>query len=130
MNIHPDIMNSGLKENLIAIPSVIGLEPTYFTEKSGKWLLLVKKSQKDNARIAIDQIINDTIFPDSQVTKPGRENRHNINASLVTYVDTFQKTNTPSTIQFHHPPQNTVKGNIRASYGINQLDSFPNLNKK
>ena len=33
LNIHHDIINSGLKESLLAIPSVIGLEPTYLTEK-------------------------------------------------------------------------------------------------
>ena len=54
LNIDSDIMNSWLKERLIVIPPVIGLEPTYFTQKSEKWLLLVKKYQKDHARIAID----------------------------------------------------------------------------
>ena len=60
-------MNSGLKDRLLAITSVIGLEPTYLTTKSGKWLVVVKKSKKDQARQEIDQVINDTIFPDSQV---------------------------------------------------------------
>ena len=47
-------MTSGLKERLDALPSIIGLEPPYLTEKSGKWLVVVKKSQKDQTRNDID----------------------------------------------------------------------------
>ena len=47
LNIAPETMNSGLKYRLLAITSVIGLEPRYLTTKSGKWLVIVKKSQKD-----------------------------------------------------------------------------------
>ena len=36
INITQDTMNSGLKERLLAISSVIDLEPTYLTTKSGK----------------------------------------------------------------------------------------------
>ena len=67
-------MNSGLKEHLISIPVVIGLELTYLTEKSGTWLLIAKTTQKDHTRTSIDQIINNIIFPESQVDKSGREN--------------------------------------------------------
>ena len=105
-------MNSGLKEHLISIPVVIGLEPTYLTGNSGTWLLIVKKSQKDHTRTSIDQIINNTIFPESQVDKSGRENQYNINTSLVTYASALQQANTPTTIQCHKPPQNTIKRNI------------------
>ena len=42
-NITLDTMNSGLKYRLLAITSVIGLEPTYLTAKSGKLLIIVKK---------------------------------------------------------------------------------------
>jgi len=78
-------MNSGLKERLLAITSVISLEPTYLTAKSSKWLVIVKKAKKGKARQEIDQIINDIIFPDSHGEKPGRSNRHNINSVLVSY---------------------------------------------
>ena len=43
LNITLDTMNSGLKERLLTITSVIGLEPTYLTAKSGKLLIIVKK---------------------------------------------------------------------------------------
>ena len=36
LNITPEIMQSGLKDCLLAITFVIGLEPTYLTTKSGK----------------------------------------------------------------------------------------------
>ena len=80
LNIAPETMNSGLKDRLLVIISVIGFEPTYLTTKSGKWLVIVKKSQKDQARREIDLVINNTIFPESQVAKPSRSNRHNINS--------------------------------------------------
>ena len=64
LNITIDTMNSGLNERLLAILSIIGIEPTYLTAKSGKWLVIVKKAKKDQARQEIDQIINDIIFPD------------------------------------------------------------------
>ena len=85
LNITPDTIDSGLKDRLLAITSVIGLEPTYLITKSGKWLVIVKKSQKDQARQEIDLVINNTIFPESQVAKPGCSNRHNINSVLVSY---------------------------------------------
>ena len=50
-----------------------------------------KKSQKDQSRRAIDIVINETLFPESQTERPGRSNRHNINASLVTYAAALQK---------------------------------------
>ena len=93
-------------------------------------LLLVKKFQKDNTRTVIDQIINDTIFPESQVDKPGRANRYNINISLAIYVASPQQANVPTSIQFHNPPQNIVKHNIRASYNIDKIDTFFNLENK
>ena len=46
LNITQDTMNSRLKEHLLAIPPVIGLKPTYFITKSGKWLVIVKNSEK------------------------------------------------------------------------------------
>lgn len=108
-------MNSGLKERLLAITSVIGLEPTYLTAKSGKWLVIVKKVKTYQARQEIYQIINDIIFSDSQIEKPGRSNRHNINSVLVSYTAALQKEATPTTIQLHNPPQHAVKRYIRAS---------------
>ena len=47
LNITTDTMNSGLKEHLLAITPVIGLEPTYLTAKSGKWLVIIKKAKTD-----------------------------------------------------------------------------------
>ena len=49
LNITKDTMNSGLKERLIALPSVNGLEPTFLTEKSGKWLVVVESKKKIKA---------------------------------------------------------------------------------
>ena len=91
-------MKSGIKTRLLEIQSVIGLEHMYLTESSGKWLVLVKKIQKDQARRAIDTVINETLFPDSQTEKLGRSNRHNIKSSIVTYAASLQKESTPSTI--------------------------------
>ena len=49
-NITEDSMNAGIrngiKTHLLAILSVIGIEPTYLTESSGKRLILVKKKHK------------------------------------------------------------------------------------
>ena len=45
LNITSDTMNSGLKERVLAITSVIGLELISFTTKSGKWLVIVKKKK-------------------------------------------------------------------------------------
>ena len=120
----------GIKTRLLDIPSVIGIEPTYLTETTGKWLILVEKSQKDQARRAIDTVINETLFPDSQTERPGRSNRHNINASLVSYAAAFQKESTTSTIQFLQPPHNAYKRHIRASYDIENTKSFPNIENK
>ena len=75
-------------------------------------------------------VINDTLFPDSQTERPGRSNRHNINTTLVSYVEALQKESTPSTIQFLQPPQNAYKRHIRASYDIENTKSFPNLENK
>ena len=86
-----------------------------------------KKSQKNHTRTDIDQLINDAIFPDSQVDTPGKANWQNINISLVTYATTLQKANTSSTIQFYNLSQNAVTLNILASHDIDKLDSFPNL---
>ena len=47
-------MNPGLKEQLLASPSIIGLKPTCLTEKSGKWSVVVKNLQKERARNDID----------------------------------------------------------------------------
>ena len=68
-------MNSGIKNRL---------EPTYLTKSSGKWLVVVKKTQKDQTQRAIYTVINETLFPYSQVERSGRSNKHNINFSLVT----------------------------------------------
>ena len=130
LNITPEIMQSGLKDRLLAITSVIGLEPTCLTTKSGKWLVIVKKSRKDQARQEIDQVINDTIFSDSQIDKPGRSNRHNINSVLVSYAAALQKQATPTAIQFHNPPQHTVKRHIRASYDVENPNTFPTIGNK
>ena len=97
-------MNSGLKDRLLAINSVIEIEPTCLTTKSYKWLVIVKTSQKDQTRQEIDQVINNTIFHEFQVAKPGRSNRHNINSVLVSYATALQKETTSTTIQFHNPP--------------------------
>ena len=71
-NITPETMQSGLKDSVLERISVIGFEPTYLTTKSGKWLVIVKTTRNDQAKQEIDQVINDTIFPDSQVDKPRR----------------------------------------------------------
>ena len=104
-------MNSGLKERLLAITSVIGLEPTYLTAKSGKWLVIVKKQEKQASQ-EIDQIISDTIFPDSKIEKLDRSNQHNVNSVLVSYAVALQKEATSTTIQFHNPPQHDFKRHI------------------
>ena len=57
-NIPEVTMKAGIKTRLLEIPSVIGLEPPYLTEYSGKWLVLVKKTQKYQTRRAIDTVIN------------------------------------------------------------------------
>ena len=57
-----------------------------------------KKARKDQTRQEIDQVINDTIFPDSQIDKPGQSNRHNINSVLVYYAAALHKEATPTTI--------------------------------
>ena len=44
LNITPETMQSGLKDRLLAITPVLGLEPPYINTKSGKWLVIVKKS--------------------------------------------------------------------------------------
>ena len=118
-------MDNGIKKRILDISSVIGIEPTYLTDSSGTWLVLVKKAQKDQARRAIDIVINETIFPDSQTERHGRSNRHSINSSLVTYATVLQKESTPSTIIFLQPPQNAYKYHIRASYDIENEASFP-----
>ena len=82
--------NNGIKKYLLAISSVIGIEPTYSTESSGKWLVLVKKLQKYQARRVIDIFINETLFTDSQIERLGRSNIQNINYSLVTYAVALQ----------------------------------------
>ena len=90
----------------------------------------MKKTQKDQARRAIDTVINETLFPESQTERPGRSNRHNINASLVSYDAALQKESTLFTIQFLQPPQNAYKRHIRASYDIENTKSFPNIENK
>ena len=107
LNITQDTMNSGLKERLLAIPSIIGLEPTYLTTKSGKWLVIVKKNRKDQSRTDIDKTINDTIFPDSQIEQPGHSNHHNIDFVLVYYTAALQRDQLlrPSNSTIHHNMQ-------------------------
>ena len=39
----------------------------------------------------MDRIINDTVYPESHIERPGRSNRHNINTALVTYATSLQK---------------------------------------
>ena len=119
-------MNSGLKDRLLAINSVIGLELMYLTTKSGKWLIIVKKSQKDQTRQEIDLVINNTI----SLNLPGRSNRHNINSVLMSYGAALQKEITPTTIQFHNPLQYTVKRHIRASYDVDNITAFPSIGNK
>ena len=123
-------MNSGIKTRLLDIPSVIGLEPPYLTKSSGKWLVVVKKFQKDQVRRAIDTVINEILFLDPQIKKPGRYNKYNINSCLVTYDAALQKEATLSTIQFTNPPQNAYKSPIRASYDIDNDTSFPAIEEK
>ena len=123
-------MQFGLKDRLLAITSIIGLEPIYLTTKSGKWLVIVKKARKDKARQEIDQVINDTIFLDFQIDKPGRSNRHNSNSVLVPYAAALQKEAIPTTIQFHNPPQHTVKHHVRASYDVDNPNTFPTIGHK
>ena len=89
-----------------------------------------KKARKDQTRQEIDQVINDTIFPDSQIDKPGQSNRHNINSVLVYYAAALHKEATPTTIYFHNPPQHTVKRHIRASYDVDNLTNFPTIGNK
>ena len=122
--------NNGIKTRLLAIPSVIDIEPTFLTETTGKWLVLVKKAQKDQSRRAIDIVINETLFPESQTERPGRSNRHNINAFLDTYAAALQKESTPSTIKSLQPPHNTYKRHIRASYDIENGAAFPVIDNK
>ena len=129
LNITPKTMNSGLRDRLLEITSVIGLEPTYLTTKSGKWLVIVKQSKKDQVRQEIDLVINNTIFTNSQVAKPGRSNRHNISSVLVSYAAALQKEATPTTIQFHNP-QHTVKQHIRVSYDVDNISSFSAIGNK
>ena len=57
-----------------------------------------KKYKQDQARTDIDQIINNTIFPDSQIKKIVRSDRHNINSVLISYNVVLQKESTPTTI--------------------------------
>ena len=123
-------MNSGIEIRLLEIPSVIGLEPTCLTKSSAKWLLVVEKSEKGQARRAIDNVINETLFPDSQTERPGRSIKYNIHSSLVIYVATLQKDSTPSTIRFINSPQNSYKRPIRASYDIDNDAFFPVIDNK
>ena len=90
----------------------------------------IQKIKKSQAKQEIDQVINDTIFPDSQVDKPGRSNRHNINSVLVSYAAALQKEATPATIQFNNLPQHTVKRHIRASYDVDNPKTFPTIGNK
>ena len=46
LNVAPETINAGLKDRVLAITSVKGLEPTYLTTKSGKWLVILKKNMK------------------------------------------------------------------------------------
>ena len=123
-------MNSWLKEHLLVLSSVIDLEPTYHTTKLGKWLDIVKKAKKDQTRTDIDQIINDTIFPDSRTEQPSRSNRHNINYVLVSYAVALQKETTPTTIQSHNLQQHAVKRHIQASYDIDNINTFSDIGNK
>ena len=122
--------NNGIKTRILAIPSVVGIEPTYLTETTGKWLVIVKEAQKDQSRRAIDIVINEKLFPESQTERPERSNRHKINASLVAYAAALEKESPTSTIQFLRPPQNAYKRHIRASYDIDNETSFPDINNK
>ena len=89
-----------------------------------------KKSQKTQARQEIDLVINNTIFLESQVAKPSHSNRHNIISVLVSYAVALQKETTPTTIQFHNPPQYTVKRHINASYDVDNITAFPAIGNK
>ena len=84
-------MNSGIQTRLLDISSVIGLEATYLIEFFGKWLVVVKKPQKDKTRRAMATVINETLFPEIQTERPGRLNIYNINYSLVNYTASLQK---------------------------------------
>ena len=91
LNIPDKTMNSVLKIRLLTIPSVVGLDPTYLTESSGKWSVVVKTIRKNQTQREIDSIINNTFFPEFQTETAGRSNRYNINTSLVIYTAVLQK---------------------------------------
>ena len=89
-----------------------------------------KKIRKNQTRRAIDTVINETLFPDSQTERPGRSNIHNINSSLVTYTVALQKESTPFTIQSLKPPQTSYTRHIRASCNIKNEAKFPVIDNK
>ena len=130
LNITQNTMNSGFKERLLVIPSFIDIEPIYLTTKSGKRLVIVKKVRRYQARTDIDKIINDTIFPDSQIEQPGRSNRYNINSVLDSYAVALQNEGTPTAVKFHNPPQHTVKRHIHASYDVDNINTFSDIGNK
>ena len=125
-------MNNGIKERLLDIPSIIGIEPTYLTESSGKWPVLVKKAQKDNTRRAIDNVINETLFPDSQTERPGRSNIHNINFSLVTYTTVLQKNPhlPPSNSYNHHKMRTNTTFELHTTYEMKRYSLLSSTNKR
>ena len=89
-----------------------------------------QKIKKYQTRQEIDLVINNKMFPDSQVAKSGRSNRHNINSVLVSYAATLQKEATSTTIQFHNSPQHTVKRHIIACYDDDNITAFPVIGNK
>ena len=99
----------------------------YLTEAFEKWLVVVKKPLKDQARRSIDTVISETLFPKSQTERLDRSNRYNINSFLVTYAAALQK---ESTIQFLNSPQNAYTRHTRASYDIENEVSFPVIDNK
>ena len=60
-------MNSGIKNRLLEIPTVIGLKPTYLTESSEKWLVVVRKLKNIKQK---EQSTPSSMKPYSTITKP------------------------------------------------------------
>ena len=89
-----------------------------------------EKVNKYQVRQEIDQTINNTIFFDFQVEKPGRSDSYNTNSVLVSYIVALQKKVTHITIQFHNQPQHAVKRHTQSSYDADNSNAFPVIGNK
>ena len=65
----------------------------------GQMASISSKIKRDQARRAIDIVINESLFSDSKTERPGQSNRHNINSSFITYAAALQ--NNPHFPQFN-----------------------------